>query len=219
MNELVICSIAPFERHWERSYGTYRIPPGSKEKPSVLVVGDAKDKIITDLEADPIRYVMVDVKSEDIVNDLVGLEERKEGFFVIEAFDPSEQELQDALTAQLKWYASLVQMGDASWAQHGKHEHISDAQRRAAKVLGVTRPWNTIITENISCPGCGEMVPAHVAKCKNCHVIINREAYDKLDFGQTKEDLPTAPPPPSPDPSGSRAQEKPYEDLSEGKEA
>ena len=115
MNEIVICSIAPFERHWERSYGTYRIPPGSMEKPQVLVVGDAKDRIITDLEADPIRFVMVDVKSTDIVNDLVGAEERKEGFFVIEAFDPSKEELQDALAAQLKWYASLVQMGGSSW--------------------------------------------------------------------------------------------------------
>ena len=57
------------------------------------------------------------------------------------------------------------------------------------------------------------MVPAHVAKCKNCHVIINREAYDNLDYGQPKEDLPVAPPPPNPPP------EKPYEDLSEGKEA
>ena len=211
MNELVICSIAPFERHWERSYGTYRIPPGSKAKPSVLVVSDAEDKIITDLEAIPVRFVMVDVKSEAIVNDLVGAEERKEGFFVIKADDPTEKELQDALSAQLKWYESLVQMGDSSWAQHGKHEHISDAQRRAAKVLGVTRPWNTLITENISCPGCGEMVPSHVAKCKNCHVIINREAYDKLDFGQPAAALPVEPlvhPDLSP--------EDPYKDLSEG---
>jgi len=182
MNELVICSIAPFERHWERSYGTYRIPPGSKAKPSVLVVSDAEDKIITDLEAVPVRFVMVDVKSEAIVNDLVGAEERKEGFFVIKADDPTEKELQDALSAQLKWYESLVQMGDASWAQHGKHEHISDTQRRAAKALGVEREWAGIVKPKIDCPACGEMVPAHVALCKFCSAVINKEAFDKLEF-------------------------------------
>jgi hypothetical protein len=182
MNEVVICSIAPFERHWERTYGNYRITPGSPEKPSYVIIADAQDKICTDFESSPRHYVYVDVKAKDIANDLVGAEEQKEGFFVIKEVEPTKEELAAAIETQRKNYAVLVQQGDTSWAQHGKHEHISDAQRRAAHALGMERPWAITVKPKMSCPACGELVPSHVALCKYCQAVINKEAYDKLEF-------------------------------------
>jgi hypothetical protein len=147
-----------------------------------MIVSDAEDKICTDFEANPRHYVKVTVRAEDIAKDFVNPEHEKEGFFVIEGVEPTEEELAKAVEIQNKHYAVLVQQGDTSWAQHGKHEHISDAQRRAAKALGMTRPWLVTVVPNVVCPACGELVPAHVALCKHCNVVINKEAYDRLEF-------------------------------------
>lgn len=198
MNEIGICSISPFERHWERSYGRFRIKPGTIEKPSYLWIADAKDQYWTDMEKK--EGILVDIKAQTICDDLVSFEERKEGFFLIKGDKPTEQELSDAIAAQKEWYIGQVKLGDASWAQHGKHEHISDTQRRAAVALGVERDWAGIVKPRIDCPACGEMVPAHVALCKFCSAVINKEAFDKLEFA-TQGARPAA-----------------YERLSEGKE-
>lgn len=180
MNDIAICSISPFERHWERSYGRYRIQPGTIQKPSYLWIGDALDQYWTDMEKK--EGIKVDVKAKTICGDLVGMEEKKEGFFVIEGDKPTDLELSEAIAAQKEWHIGQVKLGDTSWAQHGKHEHISDTQRRAAVALGVEREWAGIVKPRIDCPACGEMVPAHVALCKFCNAIINKEAFDKLEF-------------------------------------
>lgn len=219
MNEIGICSIAPYEKHWERSYGRYRIQPGTVEKVSYLWVGDAEDSLCTDFETIPRHYVKVPVLAKDIVADLVGTDERKQGFFLIEGDRPTDEELAVAVEAQRNWHLYQVQIGDTSWQQHHKHEHISDAMRRAAKALGVEREWAGIIKPKVDCPACGELVPAHVALCKFCNVVINREAFEKLEFATqgarpaAYEDLskgaeqPQAPPPTKTEP------------VSEGKEA
>lgn len=198
MNEIAICSIAPFSRHWERTYGRYRIEAGSLEKPATMIVGDSQDKYWTDIEKD--QSIQVPVQARNIVNDLLGIDERRQGFFEIEGSEPTPDELAAAREKQLGYYTLLVHAGDKSWAQHGKHEHISDSQRRAAKALGIERDWATLLRERIDCPGCGESVLAHVAFCRQCKTVINRAAYDKLET------------------AGQGARPKAYEDLSEGKE-
>lgn len=198
MNEIVMCSIAPFDRHWERSYGRYRIDAGSLEKPATMIVGDASDKYWTDIEKG--QSISVPVQARDIVNDLLQMDERRQGFFEIEGDEPTEAELEKAKTDQLAYYTLLVRAGDTSWAQHGKHEHISDSHRRAAKALGIEREWATILRERIDCPGCGSSCLAHVAFCGQCKTIINKEAYEKLETAD----------------QGARPQA--YEDLSAGKE-
>lgn len=186
MNEIVICSIAPYEKHWERTYGHYRIQAGSIENPSYMIVSDAKDKYVTDIEEG--HYMMVDVRSENIVKDLIGNGERDQGFFVIEGAEVTEEELEKAAHRQRAFYIKLVREGDSSWARYGKHEHISDAHRRAAHALGETRPWATIAKANVECPSCGERVPAHVAMCKHCSAVINKEAFDRLQFANERRD-------------------------------
>lgn len=203
MNEITICSIVPYERHWERSYGHYRIKPGTIQNPTYLVVGDAQDKYWTDLEKG--QFIMVPVQSRNIVNDFVTDKELDQGFFPIAGDEPTIEEMTTAIARQRVFYVKLVRLGDTAWAQYGKHEHISDAQRRAAHSLGVQKDWNTIAVANIECPSCGEFVPAHVAMCKHCSAIIDREAYDKLEFAGDRPSQATAP--------------KAYEDLTEGKEA
>jgi hypothetical protein len=205
MNEITICSIVPYLRHWERSYGHFRIQPGSVQNPTYMVVGDAKDKYWTDLEKG--QFIMVTVDARNIVNDFLTAKELDQGFFACEGDEPTEKEMNTAIARQREFYVKLVRQGDSAWAKFGKHEHISDAQRRAAFSLGVQKDWNTIARANLECPSCGEMVPVHVAMCKHCSAIINREAYDKLDFAGA----PAAP--------SQAAAPKAYEDLSEGKEA
>ena len=221
MNEITICSIAPYLKHWERTYGHYRIQPGSLENPSYMTVIDAKDKYITDHEEG--HFMMVDVRCENIAKDFIRKKENDQGFFIIEGQEVTEKELEKAAADQRNFYIRLMREGDSSWARYGKHEHISDAHRRAAHALGELRPWNTIAKANIECPSCGERVPAHVAMCKHCSVVINKEAYDKLQFAgdspsqaadpETYQDLsakeakPEAPPPTNTEP------------VTEGKEA
>jgi len=202
MNEITICSIAPYLKHWERTYGHYRIQPGSLENPSYMTVIDAKDKYVTDHEEG--HFMMVDVRAVNIANDFIRKKENDQGFFIIEGEEVTEKELEKAAADQRNFYIRLMREGDSSWARYGKHEHISDAHRRAAHALGELRPWNTIAKANIECPSCGERVPAHVAMCKHCSVVINREAYDKLQFAGDRPSQAAAP--------------KAYEDLSEGLE-
>ncbi len=203
MNEITICSIVPYERHWERSYGHFRIQPGTIQDPTYLVIGDAQDKYWTDLEKG--QFIMVPVQARNIVNDFLSDKELDQGFFSIEGDEPTEAEMNTAIARQRAFYVKLVRLGDTAWAQYGKHEHISDAQRRAAHSLGVQKDWNTIAVANIECPSCGEFVPAHVAMCKHCSAIIDREAYSKLEFAGAPPSQAAAP--------------KAYEDLSEGREA
>ncbi len=198
MNDITICSIAPFKRNWDRSYGRYRILPGSPEKPAYLLVPDAQDKYWTDIEKG--QSIQVPVQARDIVNDLLGHDERRQGFFEIEGDECTVDELAAAKEKQRAYYVLLIQAGDASWAKNGKHEHISDSQRRAALSLGIEREWATILRERRDCPGCGESVLAHVAFCRQCKTIINKEAYDRLELADQG------------------AHPKAYEDLSAGKE-
>lgn len=198
MNDITICSIAPFSRHWERTHGRYRMEAGSLEKPATMIVGDATDKYWTDIEKN--QSITVPVQARDIVNDLLQMDERRQGFFEIEGDEPTAEEIDMAKETQLAYYTALVRAGDTSWAQHGKHEHISDSHRRAAKALGIEREWATILRERIDCPGCGSSCLAHVAFCGQCKTIINKEAYEKLETAD----------------QGARPQA--YEDLSAGKE-
>ena len=205
MSEVVICSIAPYEKHWERTYGHYRIQAGTPENPSYMVIRDAQDKYVTDFEEN--HSMMVDVRAETIAADFIGQGERNQGFFIIKGSEATEKEIADAVAVQRNFYVRLVREGDTAWARYGKHEHISDAHRRAAHALGEIRPWATIAKANIECPSCGETVPAHVAMCKYCSAVINKEAFEKLDFAGQNQ------------PPSQAAAPKAYEDLSEGKEA
>jgi hypothetical protein len=199
MKEITICSIVPYERHWERTYSHYRIQPGTVQKPTYMAVGDAKDKYWTDMEKG--AFIMVTVEAKNIVDDLIKQKELDQGFFVCRGAEASKKELEKAVIRQRGFYVKLVRQGDAAWAKNGKHENISDAQRRAAASLGIEKDWNTIAKPNIECPGCGELVPVQVAMCKHCSAIINREAYERIEF------------------AGQGARAKPYKDLTEGKEA
>lgn len=197
--EVTICSIVPYERHWERTYGQYRIQPGTVGKPTYLRVPDAKDKYMTDMEKG--HFIMVTIEAAKIVADLIKKIELDQGFFVCRGAEASKKEMEKAVVRQRGFYIRLVRQGDAAWAKNGKHENISDAQRRAAASLGIEKEWNTIAKPNIECPGCGELVPVQVAMCKHCSAIINREAYDRLEF------------------AGQAPRTQPAKPLSEGKEA
>ncbi len=197
--EITVASIVPYERHWKRSYSHYRIKPGTPEKPSYMVVGEVEDKYWTDMEKN--HFIMVPVQPQNIVADLIRAKELDQGFFICRGAEASKKELEKAIVRQRAFYVKMVRQGDAAWAKNGKHENISDAQRRAALSLGVQKDWNTIAKPNIECPSCGELVPIQVAVCKYCSAIINKEAYEKLEFATQG------------------ARQKPYKDLSEGKQA
>jgi len=189
--EISICSIVPYLRHWRRTYGHYRLQPGSPEKPSYLIVSDAKDKYMTDMEKG--HFIMVTLEADKIVTDMIRTKELDQGFFVCEGAEATAEELETAVVRQRGFYVKLVRQGDAAWAKNGKHENVSDAQRRAAHSLGVQKDWNTIAKPNIECPSCGELVPVQVAMCKFCRAIINREAYDKLEFAGDRPSQAAAP--------------------------
>ena len=52
---------------------------------------------------------------------------------------------------------------------------ITDLDRRAARQLGLEKPWLYDPKPLAECPVCGEKIKHGVAVCRSCHAILDRE--------------------------------------------
>ena len=87
-----------------------------------------------------------------------------------------------AVARRQKWNARLISEGDYLWERTHRHEHISDAMRRACTEMAVKRDWGTKLLRMIECPACGEDIRGSAAWCRHCNCIIDSKAYQKLEF-------------------------------------
>jgi len=179
--------------------GVFEIPPGSLEKPSLLVVGSSSWFREVD-ENQPLLEIPVSsiVVAESVVRDYtigmleVDMETRKPGLFFVpgaksvqEIKRDHEKELTIAARKQKTWFEALVARADSLWARTmGNPLSIDDKMRIAAIELGMKdKEWikNMIRPTNlINCPACTAMINSIAMVCPSCRVVIKPEEFAKM---------------------------------------
>ena len=106
---------------------------------------------------------------------------RRFGVFLCQGGRPTEEELRSAQTRQDAFYLEQIQQADLlySRAPH-RPDSITDVQRRAARALGIDRPWVVKMAAMSECPACGGTVKAGAAVCRHCSVILDEEKAAKF---------------------------------------
>lgn len=183
----------------------YKIPAGSIEKPSLLVVGSASwwrevDETQPLLEI-PVSSVLV---AESIVRDyanglfMCDMDSRMPGLFFIMgeiSLEKLKKEYQNQLLAaerkQKEWYRALVNQADVHWARtNGNPLSVSDLQRLAANELGMKdKPWMTNFIQPTSlqnCPACGALWNKQFPICQTCKTIVNPKQFEALGLKQAQ---------------------------------
>jgi len=99
---------------------------------------------------------------------------RRHGVFLCAAEAPLDQELSDAEARRAAFFREQVEQADALYARApNRPELISDVQRRAARHLGLDRPWLVKIAPMQECPVCGDAVKMGVALCRHCGAVLD----------------------------------------------
>jgi len=99
---------------------------------------------------------------------------RRYGVFICAGDVPLDSELRDAALRRDAFFYEQVQQADALYARTpNRPELISDVQRRAARQLGLDRPWLVKIAPMQECPVCGDPIKMGVAVCRHCGAVLD----------------------------------------------
>lgn len=178
--------------------GRFRIPAGSYEKPSLLVVGPSSWWKEFDENQPLVEIPQHSVQiAESIVNDycrgILGCDmgELMPGLFWV----PGEVDavslvvkhkdlLDNAYRKQRNWYTFLVKMADSLWARtNGNPLTIGDDMRMAAQALNlVNKEWlkDQQVSELVRCIACGHLKNPAYPICSNCKAISDPEKAKAL---------------------------------------
>lgn len=115
------------------------------------------------------------------------------GVFSIAGEIPTKQELTDAHKKYSAYCAYLVERADTAMQAPNGYREVSELHRRAARYLGVNKPWLQAVEQLTDCPACKSHIRPGAAVCPTCHAILDREAAEK--FGLV-EPIPEAEPKP-----------------------
>ncbi len=110
------------------------------------------------------------------------------GVFVCAGEKPTDQELSEARARLNAFYQKLVAAADLEWERSHSPLFITDLDRRAARVLGLDKPWLYDPRVQMECPLCAEKLKPGVAVCKSCGAILDEKRAKEYAFV-------TAPPP------------------------
>lgn len=203
LDKCAIVSIYPREireRNHTLEPGTWVIPAGTYQSPSVTVIGPSSWWLQPDPEKQAVEILVPSILvAKSVVDDWArSLVEYKEGeampgLFIIPGNLTVEQVKKDhkssldaALARQRQWYANLVSLADNLWSRsNGNPRVIGDDTKFAAQELGLKdKPWlrdfSTI--EKTPCIGCGSLLNPAYPVCPVCRVINNQEAASKLNL-------------------------------------
>lgn len=194
-NPLDVCTIVSIfpveieEYKYTLEQCKYVIPPGSYEKPSVLVVTGSswwKDFDFTQ----PLLEIPVGAMqlSESIIRDycngMLGcnMADAMPGLFYVEGRLTSaeikmkyKQKLDEAQKKQTEWYKILVRLADSLWARtNGVPLSVWEIMRTAARALNLSeKPYlkDQQVAELIRCVACGSMRNPLFPICPTCKSI------------------------------------------------
>jgi len=145
------------------------------------------------------RSIDINISARDIAADLCreingdAGEDSFLGAFVCAGDEPTAEEITDARRRLEAFYRRKVAEADREWARSHSYLFLDDVQRRGAHELGLEREWNYQLHETSECPGCGERVKPHVAVCKSCGAILDREKAKALGLWSEPVDATSAP--------------------------
>ena len=97
------------------------------------------------------------------------------GVFVAAGDLPTEGELADARRRLEDFHRRLVAAADLEWERTRNPMFVTDLERRAARQLGLEKPWLYDSRSLAECPVCAEKIKHGVAVCRSCGAILDRE--------------------------------------------
>jgi hypothetical protein len=97
------------------------------------------------------------------------------GVFVAAGPEPTESELADARRRLEEFQSRLVAAADLEWERTKNPMFITDLERRAARQLGLEKPWLYDSKPLAECPVCAEKIKHGVAVCRSCGAILDRD--------------------------------------------
>jgi hypothetical protein len=97
------------------------------------------------------------------------------GLFVAAGEAPTEAELLEARRRLEEFQRRLVAAADLEWERTKNPMFITDLERRAARQLGVEKPWLYDPKPLADCPVCAEKIKPGVAVCRSCGAILDRD--------------------------------------------
>src|ERR1700736_5813845 len=115
--------------------------------------------------------------AEDIAREVNGDsgEGSYHGVFVAAGDAPTESELAEACRRLEVFQRRLVDAADLEWERTKNPMFITDLERRAARQLGLEKPWLYDPKPLAECPVCAEKIKHGVAVCRSCGAIFDRE--------------------------------------------
>lgn len=127
--------------------------------------------------------------AEDLVREINGDsgEGSFHGVFVAAGPEPTAEELADARKKLEAFQLRLVETADLEWERSHNMMFITDLERRAARELGLEKPWLYDPKPMADCPACGEKIKPGVAVCRTCGAILDREKAAKFGLAATEE--------------------------------
>jgi hypothetical protein len=97
------------------------------------------------------------------------------GVFVAAGDMPTDSEVADARQRLDEFHRRLVAAADLEWERTHNPMFINDLERRAARQLGLAKPWLYDPKPMAECPACAEKIKPGVAVCRSCGAILDRE--------------------------------------------
>jgi hypothetical protein len=120
--------------------------------------------------------------AKDLVRELqedVEKDGMSRGYFVIEAEEPTQKQLEEAHALRKKFLEYRIGVGDEEWQAHGQVRLIPGDCKRAVKELNLQREWAKTPETKVPCTYCDEPVTPGVAICKHCGAILNKEKAEQ----------------------------------------
>lgn len=179
--------------------GTWRIPAGTPQKPSLTTI--LPSSWWKDVDPDQ-PYIEIPVSSLLIAASIVDdyctglyccdMGEIRPGLFwvpgekTLEQIKKEHKNLLDlAETRQKNWFVELVKNADAVWAQsNGNPRGIGKLEKIACKELGFNREWmhSTVQAEFVKCVACGNLRDASYPICASCKTVVDVEKAKSLNL-------------------------------------
>jgi hypothetical protein len=127
--------------------------------------------------------------AEDIAREINGDsgEGSFHGVFVAAGDAPTEGELADARRRLEEFQRRLVAAADLERERTHNPMFINDLERRAARQLGLDKPWLYDPKPLVECPACAERIKPGVAVCRACGAILDREKAAQYGLGSVEE--------------------------------
>jgi hypothetical protein len=130
--------------------------------------------------------------AEDIAREINGDsgEGSYHGVFVAAGDAPTESELAEARRRLEEFQRRLVAAADLEWERTKNPMFITDLERRAARQLGLEKPWLYDARPLADCPVCAEKIKHGVAVCRSCGAILDREKAAQYGLVAAEESSP-----------------------------